>query len=299
MHRSVTWIIAAVLIASVGCGGGEAEGPSLDAQVKKAMSNPVPQSRAGELIRVAARQREAGDFAGSARSLDAAAEAAKLVESPATRVESLCLVVDAQDKAGSSTGAQDLLKAASRAVDEIAAPADKAAALSQMAAAYGNTLKDMDIAGIYLKNAEEEAAKIESPLDKALALLKLASAQSQLANSEAATRLIEQGLELARGIADPRQRCEALATAGETLSKMKLVEEGKAAFGEAQAEAAKITEPLNQSYAYLEIANRMVNVGLSNAATETLDKARVQADKVEASLRRDLLDAIDRANSRL
>jgi hypothetical protein len=43
----------------------------------------------------------------------------------------------------------------------------------------------------------------------------------------------------------------------------------------------------------------MTNVGLSGSATEALDKARTQADKVEASLRGDLLDAIDRANSRL
>lgn len=299
MRQVANWVLAAVLLASVGCGGGESKGPSLDAQVKQAMSNPAPEARVVALIRVAARQREAGDFAGAERSLGAAAEAAKTVEAPATRVETICSVIAAQDKAGSTSGAKDLLKAASRAVDEVTDPAQKAEAHGKMAVAYGVTLKDLDIAGIYLKNAEEEAAKVEKPAEKAMVWLQLAAAHSQLDDSDAATRLIEQGLQTAREIPDPRKRCDALAVAGATLSKLQRGDEAKAAFAEAQDEAAKIAEPINQSYAYLEIARQMAAAGMKSSAAEMLAKSRAAADKVEASLRQDLLEAIDRASGQL
>lgn len=300
MGRRLGWLLILVLVAAqFGCAGEGKRGPSLTDQVAAANADTNPETRATKLLRVAARQREAGDVVGAEGSVAGAAEAAKNVEKPLNRVRAISnVVITAGSSLGVSSG-KSLVKAASSAIDELSTPAEKAEGNAQLAAAYGVGLKDGERAKMYLKTAEEEAAKVEKIGEKAVALLSVASAYQQIDDTAEATRVKQSALELARSVEDPRQRCETLATAGATLHRMKLPEDSKAAFAEAQAEAEKITDPNNKAFAYLSIAQRLIASGQKKSASPLIDKAGQEADKVEASLRSSVREAVDRERSRL
>lgn len=282
-----------------GCGGGN-RGPSIAEEVKRARAIQNPRDRAAALVRVAAKQRSAGDLPGSERTLLAAVTACEEIEQPADRADAMIFVAGELCRAGSIGKASSLLKQARQAADQVTEPLERVRLIAALAVLHGRELMKPEVATAHLAGAEKDCAAIENVEFRVQATMELAKAYHRVGAQADADRLTEQAMAAARSLEDARQKCAALATIAVALSQLEQPDAAQRVFQEAEAVADQVGNPHSRAYALMELARKHAANGGKSEAARLLDKAAAAADQVtDSSLRGPLVNRIQEERSRL
>lgn len=287
--------IILLVLAVAGCGGSSSstQDVSLDSQYRAALKITDATLQVTELLRVAGKQRAAGDVQGLDTSLATAANAASRISDAKGRAMALNRVALTMARMERPAKAKDMLKQVRKAADEIPDAESKIAALSTMCRTYGEFLGEKDIATGYLNICDETVATIEEPAGRILAQLDVAYVRHTIGDTQTATEKVDQILEASRNLEDKRKRADRLADAAAVLAKMTKAEEAKAVFKEAQQAASEIDDSLSQAYAYLHLSGKLSDCGEKAAARKVLAIAEQTADKVgDQSMKLPLMEKI-------
>jgi tetratricopeptide (TPR) repeat protein len=298
------WLLVFLgLLMLVGCNASSPGGKSLSQQQAEALKLSDAGQRARRLAQVAEKQHKAGDLLAVRSALSIAGESARSVKDPASRAAALTYVAGYYVKLGQNEDdAKALLREAAKAAEDVSDPDVKIRVLSELAAATGAQLKNATLAASYLKTAEAAAGglALEAVVTKVTALSRIAVAYQKLERAADAERVIAAAQETARGVSDPRQKCDALAEIGAALSRMKQTAGAQAAFDEAELAVAEIAEADGQAYALLNLARGLATAGRKESARAILKQAMDAADKVtDGSVRGPLNDEIEAARKAL
>jgi len=309
-------IAAQVLLATLGlmltlplagC-GDNAAAPAGDRsyfdQVRAAQQDPQPASRARQLIAIAAQQAQAKDSDGATRTFRLAAEAGNAVKDLPARAEVFARLAEAEAQAGDTSAARISAKAAQQAADKAHGPDAQARALAQAARALAAAgLRDQAAAA--LKTAESQLAAEAPPAkpspdddgsvaayERVLALATIAQSYHRLGEKEPAARLAAQAQAVAKGIANPRASCNALAEIGIAQHAVGDVA-ANANFDLALDTARKIPKPFTRAYALTSLAEKFAKAGLRDRSQTTIAEADVVAHQVpETDLQQQTIEKV-------
>jgi ATP/maltotriose-dependent transcriptional regulator MalT len=128
----------------------------------------------------------------------------------------------------------------------------------------------------------------------------VAYAYYRIGATDNASRVADRALDVARTLAEPRKRSDALADAALVLHRMKQSDSSKAAFAEATTSAEQTADDYSRAYAFAYIAEKQKQAGSAGAAQTMLDKADAAAKKVtDTSLRNPLMEKLRAQRSAL
>jgi hypothetical protein len=131
-------------------------------------------------------------------------------------------------------------------------------------------------------------------------LLAIAGRFQEIENTEESQRAADAALELARGIEDPRRRCETLAEAAVRLHKNGQSEAAAAVFDEAASAAGAITgNDVSRAYALLTLADKLHATGQNARAAGVLKTAEDLAFRVDDGDKEPLLAQLNKQRNKL
>ena len=195
---------------------------------------------------------------------------------------------------------KSLLREAGKAIETVADADARVPLLADLAAATGKHLKNPAAAAAHLKTAEKAADQITGNVTKVTALTKIAVAFGKLEANAEAERVLSGASEFAKGLAEPREKCDCLAEIAVALANIQRAEESKATFTAAQEAAAEIADAENQGHAFLNLARKATFAKNKPLASTLLDQAATAAGKVtDSGARAPLLEeiAVERKSS--
>lgn len=284
MSRWIVMIVlSAVLVQFAGCGGGGKKEVSLDQQVKKALGEPDPGSRARKLAGLGEKQLKAGDLLGGEGTLNAAAEAAGQVEAPDAKASAFIVVGSAMGRAGKLTESKKAFREASKALEGVASAGPKAIAFAELGMATAQYLKNPDAAAEHLRNAEQAAETVELAITRTIAYTKIMSAYNKAERPSDAEATLTKAKEFIQGLMEPGQQVECLAELGDALAKAKNADESKARFDEAEKIAEDIKDDAVRGYAFLKLGTKLKQAGNPTDGRKALSKADDAAQKIKDS----------------
>lgn len=289
MRRLVLLVVAAILLP--GC-GGDSGGESLSSRREKAKKIANALDRAKQLTSIANKQHNAGDVMGARETLNDATAAAVLIDTPAGQVEELNRVALAHAKMKSTSEAKDVLKTASKAIEKIDDASKKITGLTRIAISYGQYLDSSGIGKGFLQDAEALTSQIENPEFKAQSVMEIAYAWHRLESDKDAQRLIKETLDGCRAVEDSRKRSDALVEVAATLNRMK-DPEAEAVFSEAEEVVNQIEDKLSRAHALVYLGDKLGRVGRKTEAKKMFSQASKLADKVDPSMRNELIVKIN------
>ncbi len=287
MKALCTWMVAVLFVSVLaGCGSGEKEGPNIKAELKKAMAITDPSARARNLVKVANKQREAGDAVGAKSTLNTAAAAAEEVSDAASKAGTLVQVGASLLKGGDLSAGKDVLKKAEKVAETIEDPAKKAPVLAELAVAYQK--ENADKANYLLTQARETATSITDSEQKGTALARLGDALVRADMKDEAKKVVADVADLARALEGKRKQADGLMDAALLAAKVD-PELSAALIAEAEQAADAETDAYSKGHAWLSIAKKFAAAGKKADARTRVDKAMDLSDKVKSQSEREEL----------
>ncbi len=300
------WALAVAFVA--GCGGGgesTTNGPSTGLSFNQrmaeieAVSDPLLKAR--QLREFAKNQYKAKNLSGADDVFREALSTCEKIESPSDRAVELAFLSGAMVDTSDTSGAKKAINAAVASLGKIKDPANKIDAMSVVAKAY-SAMGNKTAAVSLLREAAKLVDSIKADGNQELAreeksgsLLAIASAYKFLQRLDDMRQAIDQSLETAKSIEDPRGRCDAIAIVAQGLKRMRL-DGGDAAFDLAIENARQIPEPLSQGHALAEIGMKLNEIHEGAKAAKILDEAEKVAEKItDMGLREELQAKIRKA----
>ncbi|MFT5526927.1 MAG: tetratricopeptide (TPR) repeat protein [Pirellulaceae bacterium] len=292
-------VIALTLTVVVGCGGKKGGGQSLTAQYEKAMKLGSPDAKSKQLLKIGEQQAKAGDSGGANKSFIAAGSAAEEITLPRLRAEILSEVAKAEGQRGKGLRAEEMLKKARDAYNAIEAVHDRIPAIANCAEVFALHLDSAAKGKGELLEAEDLIASITEPQLKIQAAGRIAAAYFTINREKDGVRVLDSTTASAEAIADARQKADALLQIASILAEAKQTDKGKEILASAITAIGTIEDVQSKAFALTNLAESQLAFGEKTAARASLDEASTLAEKVEASLRGDLTDRIERVKGKI
>jgi hypothetical protein len=305
LGRPLLLIGCLMLTASLPLSGGCSSKPaarSIPEQLSEARKQTTPDRKAVALLQVAARQQAGGDTAGAAKSAREAVDVLVRMDDASASAARLASAAGFLAAVGDKATARRALAVVEERATAIGDPVRQVSVLAEAGSIYGNRdtgLADATAAAATLTRAREAAVAVEERYRaEALAAVALGYTRGNIA-SEAAS-MVEQLLETARGIDNPRAKAEGLAAAASVKAEVGEQEEAASLLSEAAEVARSIERTESRAYALLAVGEATAESGDAKTARRVLEDAYAAADKVgDPEQRRIVLAKVSRALDKL
>lgn len=289
---SVAALLAAVLAAGCGGGGGNAKAPPLNQQYEEALKIPSADVRGPRLVAIATKQIQGSNEIGADKTLLAAALAADKIKDPNHKADTYLKIFALRAQAGQSAVFKDLLKSASKASAEIESPQQKFDCLLRLAEAYARDLDRKTTAAARLQDAEAVMPQL-SEAEQLGATFRLSGALAVLGEADRAQQLLDGSLAKARELEDPRAKCEGLGDAAGVLFGLDRDSEAQPLLDEASGVASGIKDAEARSHALASLARKLMLSGQNGRAAGFLRQAQASAEEIgDPTMRSSIMDEI-------
>ncbi len=287
-RRLAVWCFVGMFtLTAVGCGGcgssSKKKTKGFDEQVKTAMEDSDPASRAKKLAGIAVQRFNSGDQPGANNTIGKAVEACEEIEDAAGRAEVFAQLAEGKNQIGEPNGAKELAEKATKAVkeiDEAESAERKGIVLAKVGRAYGVIGNPSD-ARSTLKEAVELADGMSDPMGKLLVLTEVAGSFYQFEATSDYNRIMGTIRSFVESMPDARNRADALAAVAAQQAALK-ISDASATFDDAEGEAGKIEDPASGAHALINIAEKLSKASRHTRAHEVLKKADTIANTIKA-----------------
>lgn len=293
-------LIALALLVVAGCGPSKAPIASYEDKIADARAEANPDSRARKLIVLGYQQAsKSQDIIGSNKTLEWAETSCEEIPDPFAKADAYTLLGKAHARLGSKVKAGKSLLEARKLADGIESLETRINAMSNIAAVYGENLKEAEKADEVLKAAADAAAKIQDPQSRAIALKDVAKAYFKSELKESGDKSLAAAIEAAGAVEDAKMRSDVLAQIAAAHAATD-PEAALATFESALESARKADKAYSQAYALTEIAEKLVEAKQIDLARKTLDEATALVKDIpEVDLQGQTEARISKVKSRL
>ena len=297
MNRS-RWLAASCLLCAAaaiglpGCGGGQAEGPSLNKQYEDALKIPAAYPRASRLIGIASQQIKKNNEIGADKTLTSAAAAADKIDNADQRADVYLSIFAIRATTGQAVVSKDLLKEAAKATDEIELQGQKFGKLLRLAEAYARDLEKQATASGHLAKAEEILAQL-SDTEQLQANIQLSGTLAVTGDADRSQQLLDSTIEAARQLEDVRKKSDLLGQAAALLFELDRGSDAQPLLDEASGVASGIKDPEGRAFALASLGRQLMLASQAARASGFLKQAQSAAEEVgDPAMRSSIMDEI-------